>query len=58
VQQAASNNLSLSAYPLSAGNANTFNEHEFYWNDDMWAALDVSATVATYLFVTVERYDS
>ena len=56
VQQAASNNLSLSAYPLSAGNANAFNEMEFFWNDDMWASLDVSATVGTYLFVTVERY--
>ena len=56
VQQAASNNLSLSAYPLTAGNSNTFNEHEFFWNDDMWASLDVSSTVGTYLFVTVERY--
>lgn len=56
VQQAASGNVSLSAFPLDTGGPNANNISEFFWNDDMWCALDLAATANTYLFVAVERY--
>lgn len=56
VGQTASGNISLSAFPLNRGGTNSANMSEFHWNDDLWAAVDISATVDTYLFVTVERY--
>jgi hypothetical protein len=46
----------MGAFPLQAGNGNANNETSFYWGDTMYAAIDLNATVDTWLFYTIERY--
>ena len=46
----------MGAFPLQAGNGNTNNESVFFWGDTMYAAIDLNATVDTWLFYVIERY--
>ena len=52
----AGNGTPMGAFPLTAGNVNADNVKDFYWGDTMFAAIDKSATVDTWLFYTVEKY--
>jgi len=51
-----SGGIPMGGFPLQAGNGNANNVSEFYWGDTMYAAVDLNATVDTWLFYVVERY--
>ena len=46
----------MGGFPLQAGNGNSNNVSEFYWGDTMYASVDITATVDTWLFYVIERY--
>lgn len=56
VAQAAGGGSFSGAFPLDNANSNGNNIAEFYWGDTMYAALDINATQATWLFYVIERY--
>lgn len=56
VSGAAGGQGAASAFPLTNGNSNATDTIDFYWGDTMYAALDVSSTVSTWLFYVIERY--
>lgn len=55
VAQAASGEP-MGGFPLATGNANSTNTLTFHWADSMYVAADINATIDTYLFWTIEKY--